>query len=1093
MDLLAETNKLTAELVAGMTKLLLEDEQSLKPEPASQYTEKNPRTIAVYSGRFQPFHKGHYQIYKKLVEKFGADNVFIAASKGNGDFFDLLDFNDKKSLISSVFSINDSKIQDVENPYIPKELLEQFDPATTAFITVVSDEAIPVLAHSKYFHRFVDGLPLEPFKRAGYFLPTPQILAQIGERKLTEGQIMRLFGSEKLDINAKRQFFDKIFGKVNDTALEMLSTRAREGAAGEADKLKNGKAAGQGKNPNSTAVPDGNGGHPKASKDDPESKIENPMDSMIVNPETGRKIQVKSALKYPRWKAVYKRADRLLKKTGVDRKDRVEDPEVNQRYRARAKSKGTNEELSSELGSELAQEMMNVHAEEISARLSETFSEITNEAEKQEAPAIAIYAGRFQPFHAGHFQAYKALVNKFGKENVFIATSDKVEEGKSPFNFEDKKNIITKMFDIDPDVVVQVNDPYKATEITGRFPPGTPVVFGLGEKDAGRLSHSKHFKELKDGETPSIGYEHNAYIMIVPQAPIKINGKTISGEVIRQVFSKGSSTARAQLFKQMYGKFDKNLFRLMSLTIRRNGSDDSGPEKVKLSKFLKHKIKNPETNHEIQLRTALNYDSDHPAHKAAKAFLKSKGISESFLIEGGAYGHLSHPYEDLNLKFKDLKEMIQRALGTGLDSEGPVTEKTDGQNIMFTVRDGDVRFARSINQLKNRGESAMTVQELAGMFAGRGNIEQTFSLAGYDLQESIKYLDPQDVLEIFDNGKKFMSVEIIHPQSENIIPYDKNLLILHHTIEYNDEGKPIRQNNADSEKMTKALRRVGADQQKEFGIRGQNFIVFNNSKTGELEQKKDKYIEEIDSIIGSIGLNENNTIGDFRYSWWLNKLKDSNVPDNDTKILASRWALGNKKIRLNTLSPESITLAKQIEPKLTDFNSESIFPLQKLFISVGMDALARSVDLLAATNPLAAKQINDKLTKAITTIQQSDDPNKLATVEKFMNLLHGLELDKLVPSEGLLFMYNGKLYKFTGAFAPINKIVGTVKFDKTVPKKQPDNNEDEIDKKYSGMNLDKKVRNPETGNDILIRTALKYPENHPARKAAELELQKQKG
>jgi malate/lactate dehydrogenase len=33
--------------------------------------------VVVYSGRFQPFHKGHYATYEHLVKKFGKDNVYI--------------------------------------------------------------------------------------------------------------------------------------------------------------------------------------------------------------------------------------------------------------------------------------------------------------------------------------------------------------------------------------------------------------------------------------------------------------------------------------------------------------------------------------------------------------------------------------------------------------------------------------------------------------------------------------------------------------------------------------------------------------------------------------------------------------------------------------------------------------------------------------------------------------------------------------------------------------------------------------------------------------------------------------------------------
>jgi len=66
------------------------------------------------------------------------------------------------------------------------------------------------------------------------------------------------------------------------------------------------------------------------------------------------------------------------------------------------------------------------------------------------------------------------------------------------------------------------------------------------------------------------------------------------------------------------------------------------------------------------------------------------------LSEGGAAGHLAHPYEDDSLTFKDLKEMAKRGLVGGLDAEGPVTEKLDGQNITFSVRDGRVVFARNV-------------------------------------------------------------------------------------------------------------------------------------------------------------------------------------------------------------------------------------------------------------------------------------------------------------------------------------------------------------------------------------------------------------
>jgi len=59
---------------------------------------------------------------------------------------------------------------------------------------------------------------------------------------------------------------------------------------------------------------------------------------------------------------------------------------------------------------------------------------------------IAIYPGRFQPFHNNHYLAYKQLVNEFGTNNVYIVTSDARVSNKSQFSFKDKVEIITSIY-----------------------------------------------------------------------------------------------------------------------------------------------------------------------------------------------------------------------------------------------------------------------------------------------------------------------------------------------------------------------------------------------------------------------------------------------------------------------------------------------------------------------------------------------------------------------------------------------------------------------------------------------------------------------
>ena len=52
--------------------------------------------------------------------------------------------------------------------------------------------------------------------------------------------------------------------------------------------------------------------------------------------------------------------------------------------------------------------------------------------------------------------------------------------------------------------------------------------------------------------------------------------------------------------------------------------------------------------------------------------------------------------------------------------------------------------------------------------------------------------------------------------------------------------------------------------------------------------------------------------------------------------------------------------------------------------------------------------------------------NKLKAQLEKLEAIGGM--DAIVPSEGIVFKYKGKTYKFTGAFAPVNQISGLINF-----------------------------------------------------------------
>lgn len=478
--------------------------------------------------------------------------------------------------------------------------------------------------------------------------------------------------------------------------------------------------------------------------------------------------------------------------------------------------------------------------------------------------------------------------------------------------------------------------------------------------------------------------------------------------------------------------------------------------------------------------------------------------NKNYLMEGGAYGHMLHPYDDLDLTFGNMKELVNRALGQGLDKEGPVVEKTDGQNIMFTVKDGKIRFARSTKHLKNQGEESMTVDELKEKFADRGSIEHTFGTAGDDLQAAIENLTPEQIEELFGEGNRFMSVEIIHPDSENTIPYGKKMLILHHTVEFNDDGKPVTHYPEHSDVMADALKNQQADQQAEYGIRGQQYIVFDDEDTEELKEKRKEYLEEIEKIQEEYGLDDSATLRDYKLEWWSRKI-DEEAPDSvseeDRKRLAARWGAGekgaNKLASMQSLkdSQEAKEWASKTDKGAKEIdNREAIFPIQSMVARLGVDATMRSADLLASHNPMAGMKVRQKLARATQHLKSSNDPEILDKYERFFQTIDDIGLDRIIPSEGLIFTFGGKLYKFTGGFAPVHRIVGAVKFGRDEPtdikqdKEEPsvaqkvEKDTEEKKRKLAGL-LNKTVVNPQTGKQIQAMTAYKAGPNHPAYQA----------
>jgi hypothetical protein len=81
--------------------------------------------------------------------------------------------------------------------------------------------------------------------------------------------------------------------------------------------------------------------------------------------------------------------------------------------------------------------------------------------------------------------------------------------------------------------------------------------------------------------------------------------------------------------------------------------------------------------------------------------------------------------------------------------------------------------------------------------------------------------------------------------------------------------------------------------------------------------------------------------------------------------------------------------------------------------------------VLTANPDSAVRAMKDRLDKTISDVKTGGDEKKIAKLKMELQRLNAIGgKDKIVPNEGIVFVYNGNTMKLTGTFAPLNQILG---------------------------------------------------------------------
>jgi len=151
--------------------------------------------------------------------------------------------------------------------------------------------------------------------------------------------------------------------------------------------------------------------------------------------------------------------------------------------------------------------------------------------------------------------------------------------------------------------------------------------------------------------------------------------------------------------------------------------------------------------------------------------------------------------------------------------------------------------------------------------------------------------------------------------------------------------------------------------------------------------------------------------------------------------LTKRWAYNNKSYKIVDIKKKIDNEAFRTWVDGFDKGSyvqqfkDNIKPFELLFLELGAQVL-KNINVFLAVNPNdSIQKMKTSVDKAIKDIESSNDVNAMAKMKAQLERLNSIGgIDAVIPSEGITFMFNDKLYKFTGTFAPINSLLGILKY-----------------------------------------------------------------
>ena len=399
---------------------------------------------------------------------------------------------------------------------------------------------------------------------------------------------------------------------------------------------------------------------------------------------------------------------------------------------------------------------------------------------------------------------------------------------------------------------------------------------------------------------------------------------------------------------------------------------------------------------------------------------------------GGIAGHMSHLYDNPSLTFSKMKEIMKSVYSADIEAE----EKVDGQNLFlsYSTKDGKAKGARNKGNLRGGGLNAT---DLASKFADRGNLTDAFVDGFSGFEKAVEALSDEEKIQIFgDDADIWYNAEIMDPDNANVILYDSKTLKIHDRGHFRFDKESGEKTDEDVSANLAVLDSRLENMQNKLSNEKFSLVrsaILKLKKLEDLGPYK-KAVADINSLLSSEGLSDSDTIGSYVYKRLYTGLDDQFPEDYRKQI--SQYLLGMPgNIGLRNLKKDQNQETRQTLSDIKNSKQlllrQSIAPLEGVIHDFAVEVLKGLQSVFILDSGKEVERQKQELAKAVENITAAGDtdPQSMEVLQQQLNKIKDMS-NITTPVEGIVFDYDGHMYKLTGNFAPINQILGLFKYAK---------------------------------------------------------------